>query len=168
MSDLPATPWRRLAAAVYDGLLLLGIWLAVLLIDVIARGFFDAPRNLPLLRVYLFTVGLLFFGWFWTHGGQTLGMRAWRLVVSRDDGRALSWPVAALRYTAMLACWAIALLPLFARLPPLGTSASGFWLVLGAGGLSVSALIAMVVDQRRRLPPDWLSGCVVTQQPPKA
>jgi uncharacterized RDD family membrane protein YckC len=38
-----------------------------------------------LFQTYLLGVMLVFFSWFWLHGGQTLGMRAWRLrVVSRD------------------------------------------------------------------------------------
>jgi uncharacterized RDD family membrane protein YckC len=45
----------------------------------------------------LFAVVVLFFAGFWAHGGQTLGMRAWRIRVVRDDGSALTWPRAAAR-----------------------------------------------------------------------
>jgi len=39
---------------------------------------------------YLITVVCLFFIWFWTHGGQTLGMRAWRLKVQRMNGTSIT------------------------------------------------------------------------------
>jgi len=39
---------------------------------------------------YLIAVVCLFFVWFWTHGGQTLGMRAWRLKVQRMNGASIT------------------------------------------------------------------------------
>lgn len=38
-----------------------------------------------------------FYLWFWTHGGQTVGMRAWRLRVQNSDGSAISFTQALLR-----------------------------------------------------------------------
>jgi uncharacterized RDD family membrane protein YckC len=43
---------------------------------------------------------------FWTRGGQTLGMRAWRLKVLRDDGQPLTIQDALLRYVAAILSWA--------------------------------------------------------------
>lgn len=92
-SDLPdAGLWRRLAAAVYDGLLLLALWfVSVGLVIIANHGEAIDPRlmqglGLPLL--WLMTAG--FYAWFWLHGGQTLGMRAWRLRVVTDNHRALT------------------------------------------------------------------------------
>lgn len=39
---------------------------------------------------YLIAVVCFFFIWFWTHGGQTLGMRAWRLKVQRMNGASIT------------------------------------------------------------------------------
>ena len=49
---------------------------------------------------------LAFFAYFWTHGGQTLGMRAWRLRLLRADGARLTCSDAALRW---LTAWISAL-----------------------------------------------------------
>src|SRR5262249_28031130 len=38
----------------------------------------------------------------WTRGGQTIGMRAWRLRVMRTHGGALTWPRALLRFAVAL------------------------------------------------------------------
>jgi len=46
---------------------------------------------------YLIAVVCLFFIWFWTHGGQTLGMRAWRLKVQRMDGSSITTRQAMIR-----------------------------------------------------------------------
>ncbi len=47
----------------------------------------------------------LFFAGFWTHGGQTLGMRAWRIrLVGRGGGR-VSWGQATLRFFAAIVSW---------------------------------------------------------------
>jgi uncharacterized RDD family membrane protein YckC len=43
---------------------------------------------------------MAFFCGFWVHGGQTVGMRAWRIRVVRDDGSPLGWPRAAARFCA--------------------------------------------------------------------
>jgi uncharacterized RDD family membrane protein YckC len=34
----------------------------------------------------LILMSLTFFCWFWTHGGQTLGMRAWKIRLEKADG----------------------------------------------------------------------------------
>lgn len=155
--NLPAPIWRRLAAAVYDGLLLVGLWMVALVIDTVVRDLFGLDRNWAALRAYLFLVGLGFFGWSWTHGGQTLGMRSWRLRVQRVDGASLRWLDAALRYALMLLCWGIALTPAFLQLPQLATRPN-------AATILVATLIATAVgvlwarlDARRRAPQDLLS-----------
>lgn len=88
---------RRLGALLYDGVLLLGLlMLAVLLLivpyDLIATH--PYPHGDPLYRTllqgYLLAVICGFYVYFWTHGGQTLGMRTWRFRMLRDDGAPVS------------------------------------------------------------------------------
>ena len=87
---------RRLFALLYDGLLVVGM-LTVLSAAVLAisGGTLSQPsRPLWLLRAFqtLLLVSVwLFFAWFWTHGGQTLGMRAWRLQLVGADGGSVRW-----------------------------------------------------------------------------
>lgn len=91
-ADMPdASPWRRLAAAVYDGLLLLAAWFSLTGLLVLLNHNQAVPPatmqwiGLPLL----FAIATAFYGWFWLHGGQTLGMRAWRLRLVTVDRRPL-------------------------------------------------------------------------------
>ncbi len=107
--DADATPGllRRLAAITYDSLLLAGV---LLIVGMPLPLLPEAMQKVWWLRLaiqaYLLAVCFLFFGWFWTHGGQTLGMRAWRVRVVRDDGSALGWSAAAGRFFSAMLSWA--------------------------------------------------------------
>ncbi len=59
-----------------------------------------------LVAINITIVSFLFYGWFWTHGGQTLGMRVWHLYLTKPDGKFIDWPLAAKRYTAAVLSWA--------------------------------------------------------------
>jgi uncharacterized RDD family membrane protein YckC len=63
------------------------------------------PAGAWWFRLYLLLVAFLFYGWFWTHGGQTLGMRAWRLRTVNRDGSPVRWPRAALRFALAIVAW---------------------------------------------------------------
>jgi len=81
----PAGPWRQLLAALYDSLLLTAVlFLAMALLLILGRGQMPT-QNQPLLSLYLLAVAFLFFGGFWTHGGQTLGfltaLPAWLVLI---------------------------------------------------------------------------------------
>ncbi len=97
---------RRFAAILYDTFLLFAVlWVAALPLPLIAEPVRRMFWPLLATRIYLLAIAFLFFGWFWVHGGQTLGMRAWRLRVVRFDGRALRWKDAALRFLAAGLSW---------------------------------------------------------------
>lgn len=99
---------RRMAAVLYDGLLLAALLFvaAALATFVIQLGLGQElnPKSL-IYRFYLLGVTFGFFAWFWIRGGQTLGMRAWRLKVLRNDGRPLTLRDALLRYLAAILSW---------------------------------------------------------------
>lgn len=98
VDNVPAGMLRRLAALVYDGVLLAGpIAIYAGLIVVVRSGAAVEPNTLW-FSAGLAAIPALFFCWFWTHGGQTLGMVAWRLRVEAIDGAPLDWRRALLRY----------------------------------------------------------------------
>ena len=173
MSDLviPAPIIRRLAAAVYDSLLALALIIVSLLIALIPLFLLHidaaSAQWARFCTALELSVGLLFFGWFWTHGGQTAGMVAWRLQVRRDDGAPLRWPIAAIRYAAMIACWITALAPTLIVLPQRISGNNHLALGIGALALTVLGLLSTVLDGRKRAPHDRVSGCEVILLPPK-
>ena len=94
----PGLP-RRLASMVYESLLMLGTLAVLLLLPHLLIGHFLHRVASPLiLWAHLFLVLVVYFAWFWTHGGQTLAMRAWRLRVVTRTGRAVSPTQALLRF----------------------------------------------------------------------
>ncbi|CAK0765771.1 RDD domain-containing protein [Gammaproteobacteria bacterium] len=97
---------RRLAAMVYDFFLLFSLLFIAGFLSLPFTGGERVPPGNQLFRLYLLVVSFLFYGWFWTHGGQTLGMRAWRLRVQRPNGSPVGWKQAALRFLAALVSWA--------------------------------------------------------------
>ena len=102
----PAGLLRRLMAMFYDSLLLISTLLvATALLMLFSRG--ALTYHNPFFRTFLFLICYAFYNWFWLHGGQTLGMRAWRLRVQGRDGRPITPWQALLRF--MLAIPSIAL-----------------------------------------------------------
>ncbi|WP_078120349.1 RDD family protein [Thiosocius teredinicola] len=92
---------RRLAAIFYDCWLVAALWLLGTIVDTFIRagmGIESGHGSFLLLQIYFVVAPALFFSWFWTHGGQTLGMRAWRLKVVADDGQTLTMKQALIRY----------------------------------------------------------------------
>lgn len=95
---------RRVAAAFYDLLILLAVlMLATALALLVARGELD--HGSAVFRAYLLLVCFLFYGWFWVHGGQTVGMRAWKIRVQQPDGRGITWKQALFRFLAAIPSW---------------------------------------------------------------
>jgi uncharacterized RDD family membrane protein YckC len=95
----PAGLLRRLAALLYDTLVLLALWLTAAVPFVwIANSAPQGPLMRAAFQVYLLAIAFAFFGWFWVHGGQTLGMRAWRLRVERESGDPLDARAGVLRF----------------------------------------------------------------------
>lgn len=96
---------RRMAAFVYDALLLFGVlFLASLVIMIPFDITFGGPLY-PLYILYIYLVTFLYLGWFWTHTGQTLGMKTWHIRVQGLHGGPVSWRAAALRFMAALLFW---------------------------------------------------------------
>lgn len=67
------------------------------------------------LQAWLFLVVALYFVWFWSHGGQTLAMKTWRMRLVTAEGGPVSYSRAAMRYVlawvwvipGMALAWAI-------------------------------------------------------------
>ena len=106
--DLLSAPGflRRLAAQVYDLLLLIALlFLATALLLPFTAGEAISAQQTLIYRIYLAVISFLFYGWFWTHGGQTLGLRAWKIKVLTFDQKPISWIQALLRFASALVSW---------------------------------------------------------------
>ncbi|MGO9036709.1 MAG: RDD family protein [Steroidobacteraceae bacterium] len=105
---------RRLAALIYDSLLLAALLTIYTAALVLARHGALTEQSAGAWW-YAYRVGeLVLIGAYcvfnWMRSGQTLGMRAWRLRVVTDSGLALDFPSALLRFACGLLAWAPAAL----------------------------------------------------------
>lgn len=98
----PAGLLRRLAALAYDLLLLSALLFVYTLALVVLRGGEPIAPGTWWFELSLVGLWVLFFAGFWTHGGQTLGMRAWRLRLVGADAGPVGWGRALLRAAAGL------------------------------------------------------------------
>jgi len=102
---IPASVWLRVLAGTYDTLPLLGLWfLAGAVALGLSGGSLQSQQELRklLTQVLVLAFTAAYFVVSWTRGGQTIGMRAWRLRVMRTDGTRVAWPRALLRFTVAL------------------------------------------------------------------
>jgi len=87
MPDSDARPCslpRRLAAIVYDGLILTGLWMIATAIVIIPVGDAVETGN-PVFRFFLLLVAFAYLGGCWRYGRQTVGMRAWKIRLDAPD-----------------------------------------------------------------------------------
>lgn len=101
---------RRLAAIFYDAIVVGGVALFVTALVVVPLGVglgaseWERVQQSWIFKLVLQTLLIVtvvgFHLWFWTHGGQSLGMRAWRLLLVRNDGLPLTLADALRRYAA--------------------------------------------------------------------
>ena len=80
-----AGPLVRLAALSYDALLVIGLWFVIGIIFVAANDGEHVATHNPFLPSAMFIALFWFNTHFWRRGGQTLGMRAWRLRLVNDN-----------------------------------------------------------------------------------
>lgn len=89
---------RRLAAFVYEGVLLFGLFMVVGLVYSIATGQRHGLQGRTGMMAVQFLMLALYFIWFWTHGGQTLAMKTWHVRLVSEQGGPVSLPKALTRF----------------------------------------------------------------------
>ncbi len=105
----PASIFKRMAAFFYDCLLLIAVFFVVTAVAVRVNG--GEAIESPLYLVALIPVAWIFFSWFWVNGGQTLGMRAWKIKLVNESGAAIGMRESVIRFAAGLLFLPIVLIP---------------------------------------------------------
>jgi uncharacterized RDD family membrane protein YckC len=105
--------FRILAAIFYDTLLLIAILFVATAIVLILNGGKQISQDNYLYTAFLFSLCFIFYYWFWMHGGQTLGMRSWRIRLTQEDSSPITRKQAAIRFFSALLSWSAAGLGFF-------------------------------------------------------
>lgn len=96
---------RRFFAIIYDGCLLIAIFFFATAIVLPITGGHAVKSGNILYTLYLLSLSYLYFVWQWNKGGQTLGMKAWRIYVVNADQTRPGWDKLSLRFMFALLSW---------------------------------------------------------------
>lgn len=157
----PAGLARRMASFLYEGVLLFGV--------VFTGGYFysaltqqrHALQGHLGLQIFLFLLLAIYFAWFWSHGGQTVAMKAWHVRLIRRDGGQVSQPRAIARY---LLCW-LWFLPALLTVYLTGVSGVGNIFASLFAGVLAYALLSYL-HPRRQFLHDALCDTELIEQKP--
>lgn len=149
----PAPAWRRFAAIVYDALAVVAIVMVVGLLAQFATGGKLIDEHGQVLAAWYRPLqGLVVAAYFlvsWVRGGQTLGMRPWRIRVTDAQGSAVTWPRGVVRLV-------VAALPLLLlTLYPLTSLRVALYAPLIGWAMW---LLPCLIDRRRRALHDLIAG----------
>lgn len=137
--------WRRLACFIYEGVLLFGVvMIAGYLYSTLTQQRHALQGQFG-LKTFLFLVLGLYFTWFWSHGGQTVAMKAWHVRLVDAQGQAVTASRAAMRY---LLSW-LWFLPALAAAWLAGFKGSGAIFGLLSAGVLGYAALARLHPQRQ-------------------
>ncbi len=163
----PATFVKRALAIIYDGLISIAVMLVATWVYTMIAGWITGWERYeqlaeagqlsgdPGLTFVLFLVLYLFFAYFWTRIGQTLGMQVWRIRIENLDGTSVSWSQALRRYLTAAAVVFLAML-------------GGYYLGSITLLLTLPAIAALFLPINGLSLTDRMSGSIVVQVPKEA
>lgn len=136
---------RRLAAFLYEGVLLFGVVMIGGLLFSVLTNQRHALQGATAMQAFLFVLLGLYFAGFWTRSGQTLAMQTWHVRLVMRDGSRLRWGRALVRYLLSWLWFAPALVALQLSGLQGGWPATG---ALVAGVLAYAALTRLHPDRQ--------------------
>lgn len=98
IAPLPAPFLVRIAAMIYESLLVTAVVFVASFIIIPVVGEMHAPWQRHLFQAYILGVLFAYFSAFWLRSGQTLAMKTWRIRLVNADGGTLSFKQAVLRF----------------------------------------------------------------------
>jgi uncharacterized RDD family membrane protein YckC len=103
--------FRRLFAIFYDCFLLAAIlFIAAAVAMAINQGkAIETDSSFrPIYMIIMFAICYLYFSWFWINGGQTLGMKTWRIQLRHADAdKNVDWMTASVRFFTAIFSWGV-------------------------------------------------------------
>jgi len=98
-------PTRQLSALFYDAWLLAAVFMAASALVLPFTSGEPVKAGNPFMTTYIFVVWYGFYAWFWTHGGQTLGMRAWKIRLVSTTNKPINLMQSLLRFMSGMPAW---------------------------------------------------------------
>lgn len=121
---------RRVAAMIYDALLLFAVLMLASVPFVVPMGGEDMESTYKLIyQLAMLAVIYLFFVGYWTTRGRTLGMQSWGLQIVNQDGNVPSLGQATVRFVAASSSWVCMLGGVYLLVSDQAAAAVVAWLV---------------------------------------
>jgi uncharacterized RDD family membrane protein YckC len=92
---------RRFIAIFYDSLILFAI---LFFAAALAQPIINDKINI-FFQLYLLLVSFLYFAMSWKRGGQTVGMKAWRIKLQSTNGELVTWQQVTIRFFVAIISW---------------------------------------------------------------
>lgn len=159
----PARLMTRMAAFVYEGVLLFGVLMISGYLYSSLTQQRHALQGKAGLQAFLFVILGIYFGWFWSRSGQTLAMKTWHLRLVCVDGSPVPQSRALARYVA---AW-LWFLPALAAAYWLNVSTSGQIFTILTSGVLAYAALSWCLPERQFLH-DLLCGTRVISTRPES
>ncbi|MBT9494758.1 MAG: RDD family protein [Paucibacter sp.] len=154
---------RRMAAFIYEGVVLFGVVFATAFVFGTLTQQRHALHGQHALQAVLFVVLGLYFSWFWTRGGQTVAMKAWHIRLVDLHGQALSKPRALARYCLSWLWFAPALISVWL----IGVRSTGAIFGTLIAGVTTYALLSRIHPSGQFLHDVICGTQLITQKPIK-
>jgi uncharacterized RDD family membrane protein YckC len=101
-NPVPAPFLVRIAAMIYESLLVVAVVFVASFLIIPVVGELKAPWQRHLFQIYILGVLFAYFAAFWLRSGQTLAMKTWRIRLVTVDGGRLTLKQAGLRFVLAL------------------------------------------------------------------
>ncbi|MCP4007942.1 MAG: RDD family protein [Proteobacteria bacterium] len=159
---------RILGAVIYDVVIVVSlIFIAALWFPLIPEHIQEMSSAIWFKRTYYFVISFLYFAYSWRLGGQTIGMKSWRIKIQPADSTrtGISWAQCFIRYLVAILPWILigqGLNLLFSRMAiDIGTLWVFSW-------LAIALVFVWITFQQQRSLHDRASGTCLVVQPKKA
>ncbi len=109
---------RILGAIFYDLIIVFSIiFIAAQWFPLVPEQFQSSPVLVLFKQLYILGISFLYFAYSWQHGGQTIGMKAWRIKLlqnssthhasAQNEQYAIGWRQSSIRYSVAIISWLI-------------------------------------------------------------
>lgn len=103
----PASHLRRIGALFYD--LLIVVFVLMIFSGIVIKELFVDTGLLAegswISLLFMLLVIFAYFAWTWTHYGQTIGLRSWKLKLIAQSGAPITLKQASIRFASALPGW---------------------------------------------------------------
>lgn len=110
---------RILGAITYDLIIVFAIiFIAAQWFPLVPEHLQSSPALILFKQIYILGISFLYFAYSWQRGGQTIGMKSWRIRLlqnntgqrepEQNEPHAIGWRQSAIRYSIAIISWLIA------------------------------------------------------------